>query len=108
MPNSPPTHKPQKQKFKTPSLYPTDHSPYDTTWKRLSRLFRDQHPLCALCLEKGIVQAAEAVDHIIPIAVRPDLRLDTTNLRALCFVCHNRCTRNYQQTGRNELPQDEG
>ena len=31
-------------------------------------------------------------DHIEPIAVRPDLRLDLNNLATRCNICHNRRT----------------
>ena len=37
-------------------------------------------------------QLATVVDHIIPIAERPDLRLDPANLRPMCKRCHDRRT----------------
>ena len=32
-------------------------------WRRLRRLQLQQHPLCKFCLERGIVTAANVVDH---------------------------------------------
>lgn len=33
---------------------------------------------------------AQMVHHIIPITERPDLALNLSNLRALCYECHER------------------
>ncbi len=46
-------------------------------------------PLCRLCDQQGRVTAATVVDHIIRIKVRPDLRLDMSNLQLLCKSCHD-------------------
>ncbi|MCB1716798.1 MAG: HNH endonuclease [Candidatus Competibacteraceae bacterium] len=40
----------------------------------------------------GCGQLATVVDHIVPIAERPDLRLAPTNLRPMCKRCHDRHT----------------
>lgn len=61
---------------------------YDRRWYRLRNQFIAENPLCKECLEKGIVRAADEVDHIIPIKVAPHLRLVKSNLQSLCKSCH--------------------
>jgi 5-methylcytosine-specific restriction endonuclease McrA len=54
---------------------------------RVYILYRDK--TCKKCsLEESPVMAEE-IDHIIPIRERPDLRLDPSNLQALCKRCHS-------------------
>ncbi|QMV65177.1 HNH endonuclease [Pseudomonas berkeleyensis] len=59
-------------------------------WKRKSEEYRKAHPLCVECERIGLVVEATMVDHIIPYRLRPDLGLVDSNLRALCWQCHNR------------------
>ena len=35
-------------------------------WRRLRKFQLMQHPLCKFCLERGIVTAANVVDHMVP------------------------------------------
>lgn len=56
-------------------------------WTRESKVFREKHPLCARCLEQGLLVPSEVVDHIIPVAVYPDF-WDKTNWQALCRKCN--------------------
>lgn len=42
------------------------------------------------------------VDHVEPIAVNPARRLDPTNLRSLCKLCHSEVTTNWKLRGVNE------
>ena len=66
---------------------------YDARWRRLRAWYIRQHPLCEDCLEEGIVCAtAIEVDHILPISVRADMRLDASNLRSRCHMHHRRKT----------------
>lgn len=51
-----------------------------------------QNPLCEDCEANGKTVAAHDVDHVIPIADRPDLRADINNLRSLCKSCHSKKT----------------
>lgn len=53
-------------------------------WWNLRRAYLKQHPLCQDCN----VHIAEEVHHVIPRSKRPDLTLDSSNLRALCAKCH--------------------
>ena len=63
---------------------------WTNTWKRKSATFREAHPVCCECDSIGLVVPSELVDHIIPYRERPDLALVDSNLRALCWPCHNR------------------
>ena len=63
---------------------------YDHRWQKLRRWYLSRHPLCESCEARGLTVQADDVDHIIPFKGRSDpLRLDRTNLRALCRRCHN-------------------
>lgn len=69
---------------------------YDHTWRKLSLYFRANNPLCEECGKHGMVTAATEVHHKIPIALAPHLRLDQTNLSAVCHECHSKITRQEQ------------
>lgn len=62
---------------------------YDREWRKVrsQALQRDQY-LCVSCRRNERVTPAVDVDHIIPIAVAPELRLDPDNLQSLCRPCH--------------------
>lgn len=63
---------------------------YDYIWEKLSKRFRRTHPFCRFCEQKGYeARPATVVDHIIPVADRPDLRLTWSNLQSLDDECHN-------------------
>lgn len=65
---------------------------YDRHWAKARRLFLREHPLCVRCADRGLIVAAEVVDHIVPH--RGDARRfwDRDNWQALCTRCHNRKT----------------
>lgn len=65
---------------------------YDAAWRKARSNHLAQHPLCKFCEERGLICAAVDVDHVVPIALRPDLRLDPTNFRSLCKPCHSSLT----------------
>lgn len=71
----------------------TDSFYWTNTWKRKSETFRELHPLCEECDRLGLVVPSTMVDHKIPYRERPDLGLVDSNLRALCWQCHNRIGR---------------
>lgn len=56
-------------------------------WTRLSRAFRQSHPLCAECARNGRLKAAEVVDHVVPFPVCRDF-FDESNLQSLCADCN--------------------
>ena len=56
-------------------------------WQRLRGHQLRVHPLCKFCLKRGIVTAANVVDHVIPH--RGDWTAFVTGeLQSLCEPCH--------------------
>ena len=64
---------------------------YGQMWRRLRTMHLNREPMCRHCAQRGIVQAATMVDHIVPLndggTHAPD------NLQSLCRACHNEKTR---------------
>lgn len=58
-------------------------------WRRLSRAYRQEHPLCELCSKRGVIRTADMVDHIVPIRLGGE-SMDWNNCQSLCHKCHNR------------------
>jgi 5-methylcytosine-specific restriction enzyme A len=69
---------------------------YDHAWTLLRQRKVRQDPLCEDCLLEGRTTPAAEVDHVIPIAKDPSLRLEISNLRSLCKSHHVRKTRRDQ------------
>lgn len=63
---------------------PRYHTP---RWTRLSRMWRISHPLCEECRRRGVIKAADCVDHIIPAPICEDF-YDEKNLQSLCSECN--------------------
>jgi 5-methylcytosine-specific restriction endonuclease McrA len=61
---------------------------YDSRWERVRLQHLMDEPLCRHCGVADLVVAADMVDHIIPVAVAPERRLDDSNLQSLCNTCH--------------------
>lgn len=60
-----------------------------SAWKNLRyQTLLDSGFLCKRCNHEATIG-----DHIIPVSVRWDLRLDANNIQPLCFSCHNIKTR---------------
>ena len=93
MPSKPPRlgqRAPQAKQQRLPDLREGSHKRgYDATWHRMSKMVRMEEPLCRHCLRDGRVTAATLVDHIVPLSLSPELRLDRGNLQALCSRCHS-------------------
>src|SRR5262245_52875668 len=57
-----------------------------------------QHPLCKYCLQRGIVTAANVVDHVVPH--KGDWTdFITGELQSLCEPCHNSAKRQVELRG---------
>lgn len=69
---------------KNKSFYKTD------AWKSLADYirFRDEYK-CTIC-HKPVFGRDSQVDHIEPIWLKPDKRLEETNCRLVCSSCHPR------------------
>lgn len=62
---------------------------YDWSWHKLSRRYREAHPLCEHCLLENVSTPAQLVDHKRPITGPNDPgRLDEHNLQSLCRRHH--------------------
>ena len=77
-------------------------------WIKLRNGYIIQHPLCEVCLGKGIVKEAEEVHHIKPIQTGKDvlemmdLAYDPYNLMALCKKCHDKIHNNLKSRKNGE------
>jgi len=70
---------------------------YDRRWrKRREQQLRD-HPLCARCVEMGIVKAARIADHVTPH--RGDPALFEGPLQSLCKECHDSAKQSQEKGG---------
>jgi hypothetical protein len=80
-----------KDEYKNRGIYDPLHEMYQRPgWKRLSKAFKQQNPMC-LFIEADGVQCrypATLVHHRIAAKERPDLFLDPKNLCALCDHHH--------------------
>lgn len=67
---------------------------YDSAWDRVAKRRREiDHYLCQACLAIDRLTASTDVDHIIPLHVRYDWRLEIDNTQVLCRMHHRRKTR---------------
>lgn len=78
-------HKPEP--FQRNNRYVRDKFYDSTAWKKCSRSYLIEHPLCISCKEKGRTTPAVHTDHIIPIG-KGGSKLDRSNLQPLCLKCH--------------------
>ena len=58
-------------------------------WRSMRLRQLADHPWCYVCLERGIYEPAEEVDHVIPHRGDPKLFFDDGNLQSLSARCHS-------------------
>jgi len=63
---------------------------YTRLWRKVRRAYLRAHPLCELCLKRGLTVPAEEVHHIIPLSQGGTHAF--SNLQALCKSCHSSIT----------------
>lgn len=85
MPTLPPSHNPRPCDFARSRAHQRG---YDYAWSQVRDRRRSLSPFCVRCEAKDLVTAVEIVDHIIPVVIRPDLRLRIDNTQSLCRACH--------------------
>lgn len=65
---------------------------YTSQWREYARNYLKAHPLCVMCMDKGLTVASRCVDHIKSHKGNQELFWNPENHQALCFECHNRKT----------------
>ena len=101
MPSRPPQHVPlhdhnRHLRRREPSRQSAASRGYDHAWRKFRLAVLARTPLCQDCSAAGRVTAAVDVHHVELLRMRPDLRLDFSNVLALCHECHS------ARTGRGE------
>lgn len=82
-------YKPMRVEVAPMGNRPRSRDEYHTwRWTKLSRAFREAHPLCEECRRRGVITPAEVVDHIVPVEVCADF-WDQSNWQSLCQKCNN-------------------
>lgn len=88
---------PQQRGYKPTERSDRASRMYNTTqWRNLRKAQLMAHPLCAVCMERGIITAARDVHHIYEISnadndlEAKDIAFDANNLISLCMACHSR------------------
>ena len=74
---------------------------YDHKWSKYREQYLKHHPLCVMCLEKGIYTPATVIDHIKPVenGQADPLFWVGSNHQSLCRDCHSYKTRVIDQRG---------
>ena len=74
---------------KSHEAHATNNYPFYNSkrWRKISASFRACYPICEACEEKGLVVAAQCVDHIKPIN-QGGAKWSWANLQSLCNSCH--------------------
>ena len=74
---------------------------YDHKWSKYRAQYLKHHPLCVMCLEKGIYTPATVIDHIKPVenGQADPLFWVGSNHQSLCRDCHSYKTRVIDQRG---------
>jgi len=97
---------PQCQQSRSPDNRPSrSQRGYTRRWyQHYQKPYLAEHPCCEDCEDRGIVKAAECVDHITPHEGDESLLYCWENLRALCWSCHSRKTLREQREKKSRTP----
>ena len=78
---------------------------YDNAWLKLAAVYKLRHPFCEDCLARGRHVPVDEVHHKTPFSGMDDpLRLDWSNLRSLCKLCHAKYTGQKKRTSARQRP----
>ena len=68
-------------------------------WRRRSKQFLTENPLCRMCEKIGRVAVATLVDHIVPHKGDETLFWDENNWQPLCATDHSGAKASFERTG---------
>ena len=70
------------------------HNLYDWGWRKYSKKYRKEHPLCECeeCKQRVVALPSDVVDHIIPHKGDKTLFWDENNHQAMAKTCHDKKT----------------
>ena len=74
-------------------------NPYCRSWRKARAQYLASHPCCSLCLQRGIVEPATVVDHVVPHRGDPALFNDRGNWQPLCKTCHDGAKQAQEKSG---------
>lgn len=80
-----------------------------TAWRQLRHEQLTAHPLCELCLQRGLYVSATEVHHMTPCETAISdtemrrLMFDPANLQSLCHACHQSEHRRINSRSRSEI-----
>ena len=74
---------------------------HSAAWRRVRRMaLQRDHFLCQDCLKHGRFKKATEVHHVLELEEHPELALELSNLRSLCWDCHEQ-TKDHRRGARN-------
>ncbi len=82
-------HRLQHRKRQDETRQSSNARGYTSRWRAARKGYLSKHPLCVHCEAKGIVKAANVVDHIVPHKGDMKRFWDRTNWQPLCTQHHN-------------------
>jgi 5-methylcytosine-specific restriction endonuclease McrA len=75
-------------------------------WRRLKTQVVAEEPTCRLRIPTICTTVSTTADHIVPVAERPELALERTNVRGSCVPC-NRARGHLPDEALNREPRSE-
>lgn len=78
----------EAQRYERYGRDPATKRRYGRAWKRIRDSYAAEHPLCEVCLVKGVYTPTEEIHHKLPLSQGGTH--DRSNLMALCKECHAR------------------
>jgi 5-methylcytosine-specific restriction protein A len=92
MPTRPPIHRPGPPRAAATPRPSSSARGYNWRWRKRSKQYLLENPLCAPCKRLGVLTAATIVDHVIPHRGNMELFWDESNWQSACKPCHDHKT----------------